>query len=367
MIAIDKRPTTLAEVVGHSLLMKELRKTSLSGYPQVMIFSGPTGIGKTTLAMIVAKTLTCLAPVRLEDRVEPCNACSQCKAVNEGSYGLDVRMLDAAQLAKNDLRLLGEEVAFVPIQAKRKVILIEEVQELFAKSQNTLLKLLERSFENVHFIFTMMDTSKASPAFLNRAQHYRLKPLKSSELAEALYGLCKTLPVFDELPDEFISEGLFAISDNCEGSVRTALQYLERAIAGGYYTKDVIAAEFGFHSVDSIQKILTSLLKRDPAGLDRETFTRDFFYQSNRVLVDAALWAIQQDTASPRAGGYKTVTSFGSFWDLFRTYQKIEHTIRDYFRSDAVMAALIEYYRMAVPAGLPASMTGDLPVRRIKE
>lgn len=214
------RPTTFKEVVGQKHVIQTLKNAiSEKRTSHAYVFSGLRGIGKTTIARILAKAVNCLNPVD----GEPCNECEHCKAIinNETT---DILELDAASNnGVDEIRGLLEKVNFLPSFLNKKVYIIDEVHMLSTAAFNALLKTLEEPPAYVMFILATTEPHKIPMTILSRCQRFDFKQLTIEELTKELTYICeqeqiKTTPA-----------ALNVIATAAEGGMRDALSILDQA------------------------------------------------------------------------------------------------------------------------------------------
>ena len=225
------RPTNFDEVVGQKYIIQTIKnsiKNEKIGH--AYIFSGPRGIGKTTIARIIAKAVNC--PNVKE--ANPCNNCVACKSINEGS-SIDVIEIDAASNnGVEEMRNLLEKVNFLPGSFKYKIYIIDEVHMLSISAFNALLKTLEEPPMHVIFILATTEPHKVPATILSRCQRFDFKPLYTTEIKAQLEKV-------KELENININdEALEVIAEAAEGGMRDALSILDQVSA---YGNEEITAE----------------------------------------------------------------------------------------------------------------------------
>ena len=226
VLARKYRPTNFKEVVGQDHVVQALSNSiSQDRIHQAYLLAGTRGVGKTTIARILAKCLNCQSadgPV-----TNPCDECSACEEIKAGRH-LEFLEIDAAsRTGVDDMRELIENVQYKPSNGLYKIYLIDEVHMLSKASFNALLKTLEEPPEHVVFIFATTDPDRIPKTVLSRCLQLNLKIVPQNILQNHLLSIVKD----ENVPNEVDALGLIAESAN--GSVRDALTLLDQAIAHG--------------------------------------------------------------------------------------------------------------------------------------
>ncbi len=218
-LANKYRPRTFEEVVGQKFVKRVLaRALDRKDIPHALLFAGPRGIGKTTLARIFARGLNCEAG----PTSKPCGVCRFCKEIDEGR-SVDVVEIDAASnRGIENVREIQEQLRYMPV-SRYRVYIIDEVHMLTTEAFNSLLKTLEEPPPYVVFVLATTDPHKIPATVLSRLQKFNLKPHSVSDIVERLkYVAAKEgISVTDE--------ALRMIAERSEGSLRDALVMLEQA------------------------------------------------------------------------------------------------------------------------------------------
>ncbi|MQZ29459.1 DNA polymerase III subunit gamma/tau [Acinetobacter haemolyticus] len=224
VLARKYRPRNFNELVGQNHVSRALTSALERGrLHHAYLFTGTRGVGKTTIARILAKCLNCETGVTST----PCEVCATCKAVNEGRF-IDLIEIDAASRTKvEDTRELLDNVPYAPTQGRFKVYLIDEVHMLSTHSFNALLKTLEEPPEHVKFLFATTDPQKLPITVVSRCLQFTLRPLAVDEITEHLTAI---------LAKEHIDadqDAIWQIAESAQGSLRDALSLTDQAIAYG--------------------------------------------------------------------------------------------------------------------------------------
>jgi len=222
VLARKYRPGTFDEVVGQEHITDLVKQAITSGrLAHAFLFCGPRGIGKTSCARILAKSLNCVNGPTLT----PCGTCPACKEITSGS-SFDVLEIDgASNRGIDEIRTLRENVKFVPSYGRYKIYIVDEVHMLTSEAFNALLKTLEEPPAHVKFIFATTDPNKVPGTIISRCQRYDFKRISLKDTAEALSAIGKKEKLQIDQP------ALYAIAKASQGSFRDALSILDQVSA----------------------------------------------------------------------------------------------------------------------------------------
>ncbi len=263
VLARKWRPHNFTEVVGQAHVITSLTNAlKHQRLHQAYLFTGTRGVGKTTLARILAKAMNC---ENLQD-FNPCGQCDICRAVDEGRF-LDLIEVDAASRTKvEDTRDLLDNAQYAPNQGRYKVYLIDEVHMLSGHSFNALLKTLEEPPAHVKFLLATTDPHKIPVTVLSRCLQLNLKRLLPSEIFTQM-GF-----ILGQEGISFEPEALKLISRAADGSMRDGLSLLDQAIVygNGQVNNDDVHAMLGSIAQQPVESILQALANADaPAILNQ--------------------------------------------------------------------------------------------------
>ena len=217
------RPQTFDTVVGQNHITTTLKNAIKNKQlAHAFLFCGPRGVGKTTCARILAKTINC---ENLQPDGEACNACQSCISFNEGA-SMNIHELDAASNnSVDDIRTLVEQVRFAPQAGEYKVYIIDEVHMLSASAFNAFLKTLEEPPPYAIFILATTEKHKILPTILSRCQIFDFKRITANDTVEHLEGICKKEKINAE------KAALQVIAQKSEGCMRDALSILDKIVS----------------------------------------------------------------------------------------------------------------------------------------
>jgi DNA polymerase-3 subunit gamma/tau len=259
VLARKSRPQTFDQVVGQRSVVKTLQNSlTRDRVAHAILFSGVRGVGKTTLARIMAKAINCES----DSGDRPCNSCGSCKEIIAGS-ALDLIEIDgASNRGIQEIRELKEKIKFMPTSSKYKIIIIDEVHMLTTEAFNALLKTLEEPPKHVHFMFATTELHKLPITILSRCQQYELKRIPAPELSEHFRKLAESEDITLDPP------ALSLIVREAAGSVRDGLSLLDQVFSFGekhITTQDVIEV-LGLVDRDILMGLTEALLRGDRAG-----------------------------------------------------------------------------------------------------
>ncbi|MGQ4877474.1 DNA polymerase III subunit gamma/tau [Billgrantia sp. LNSP4103-1] len=230
VLARKWRPRTFHELVGQEHVQRALVNALDQGrLHHAYLFTGTRGVGKTTLARILAKCLNCTAKGHGDDGVTslPCGECDSCRAIDEGRF-VDLIEVDAASRTKvEDTRELLDNVQYAPTQGRYKVYLIDEVHMLSTSSFNALLKTLEEPPPHVKFLLATTDPQKLPATVLSRCLQFTLKNMPPERIVTHLAKVLEVEGV------GFEESALWLLGRAADGSMRDAMSLTDQAIAFG--------------------------------------------------------------------------------------------------------------------------------------
>src|SRR5215210_383932 len=254
------RPQNFNTVVGQShittTLKNAIRNQQLA---HAFLFCGPRGVGKTTCARILAKTINC---ENISAAGEACNYCHSCVSFNEGT-SLNIHELDAASNnSVDDIRVLVDQVRFAPQAGKYKVYIVDEVHMLSASAFNAFLKTLEEPPSYAIFILATTEKHKILPTILSRCQIFDFKRITIQDTVDHLQAIAKKEEV---KADE---AGLQLIAQKSEGCMRDALSILDKIVSftGGDVTYANTLEHLNILDADYYFKLIDCMLTQDLAG-----------------------------------------------------------------------------------------------------
>ena len=289
VLARKWRPHSFTDMVGQGHVLKVLINALDSNrLHHAYLFTGTRGVGKTTLARILAKCLNCEAGVGSN----PCGECSACVSIDEGRF-IDLIEVDAASRAKVDeTRELMDNVQYSPTAGRYKVYLIDEVHMFSNHSFNALLKTLEEPPPHVKFLLATTEPKRIPITILSRCMQFNLKHLTTEQIEVQL----KTILTEEKIPAEDISIHLIAAA--ADGSMRDALSLLDQAISYGDGQLDETQVRDMLGTIDSndLTGLLEDLIGQD-AGAMFERINRMAEMSPDYDTVLAELLSVLHDIA----------------------------------------------------------------------
>ncbi len=295
------RPQIFAEVLGQKPIIRTLQnQVSAGSVAHAYLFTGSRGVGKTSVARILAKAVNCVSENRRigESEVgksnagDACGVCEVCKAVEAGNF-MDMVEIDAASnTGVDNIRDLIEHVKFSPSLGKYKVFIIDEVHMLSKGAFNALLKTLEEPPKHALFILATTEINKVPATIVSRTQRFDFKALSPTDIFEHLQTITKSENL------ELSNEILELVAENAEGSVRDALSLLGKvATLGSNASLSDCQQLLGITDIAVCEDLLGKIVTGDAGGLpdffgalaerglDYAILTRDFLEYLRKVLI----------------------------------------------------------------------------------
>ena len=312
VLALKYRPKIFEEIIGQKITADTIiNSIKADKIPNAYLFTGIRGVGKTTIARIVAKSLNCLNGIeKLCDK----NLCVNCKGISESSH-MDVLELNGADKTSiNDIRDLIEFSKYGPTSSKYKVFIIDEVHQISASAFNALLKILEEPPSYLKFILATTEIKKVPVTIVSRCQRFDLSRVKSEDLFQFIKK------VKDKENGNVSDEALKLIVKISEGSVRDALSLLDRCLLSlgnkkelnlseaqkifGYFDKSQLIEMFNLVLLGDEKKVLELYKKIFDQGIDPKVFINDFleliyyFKNINSLTIESTNFSLNNEEFS---------------------------------------------------------------------
>ncbi|HER00644.1 MAG TPA: DNA polymerase III subunit gamma/tau [candidate division Zixibacteria bacterium] len=290
VLARKYRPQTFEDVIAQKHITDTLQNAiKQKRFSHAYLFTGTRGTGKTTTARILAKALNCEhGPLPV-----PCNECSNCKQITNGS-SLDVIEVDAASnTGIDDIRDLREKARYTPATSRYKIYIIDEIHRLSGNAFDGLLKTLEEPPSHVIFIFATTDPQKLPPTILSRCQRYDFRRIPFKDMSDYLKMLA------DKEKIDIEEEGIALLAQKGDGSLRDALSIFEQVMACSdqTITRELIADTLGLVDLELLFKLTDCILNKDSngalklveemfvSGVDVSQFISDFQEHFRKILI----------------------------------------------------------------------------------
>ena len=341
VLALKYRPSTFDDLIGQEVVAETIvNSIKANKIPNAYLFTGIRGIGKTTTARIVAKSLNCLNGINnlCKDKL-----CDNCNAISNSNH-IDVLEMDAAsKTGVDDVRDLIEFSRYGPTSSKYKIFIIDEVHMLSKQAFNALLKTLEEPPEYLKFIFATTEIKKIPITVVSRCQRFDLSRIKSSELFEFLKK------IKDKENGKATDDALKLIVKISEGSVRDALSLLDRGLISLNQSKELDLNEaqkvFGYFNKSKLIEIVRLILKGEEKkvieiyreiynqGIEPKIFINDFleiiyyFKNINFLNVESTNFSLNDEDYSKIKEIAEVVDNhiFILFWQFtIRTLKELE-------------------------------------------
>ncbi len=255
------RPTNFSELLGQEVLTKILNYSIINNrLSQGYLLTGTRGVGKTSSARIIAKTINCTSSVIIEGNITPCEKCANCSNFNEHSHPDIIEMDAASKTSVDDIRKIIEHCEYKPMLSLYKVFIIDEVHMLSKGAFNALLKILEEPPAHVIFIFATTEVQKIPLTVISRCQRYDLRRLTFDEI----YTLLQKIATKENLNCDSSAFRLIAL--HSDGSAREAIALLDQAAIlsqGDIISSSTLINMLGLVEVDHIISFLKYIISND--------------------------------------------------------------------------------------------------------
>lgn len=282
VLARKWRPRDFDALVGQQHVVRALTNGLNEGrLHHAFLFTGTRGVGKTTIARILAKALNCLQGVS----ATPCGTCDHCVAIDEGRF-VDLLEIDAASRTRvDDTREILDNVPYAPARGRFKVYLIDEVHMLSTHSFNALLKTLEEPPEHVKFVLATTDPQKIPVTILSRCMQFNLRRLGPDEIAGQMQSILRAEGLeFDDAAVELLARA-------ADGSMRDGLSLLDQALVAGSgaLQREPVEDMLGTVEQRHLEAILDALVEADPgAALQAVAAVHELARDMARLLAELA-------------------------------------------------------------------------------
>ncbi len=335
------RPGSFEDVVGQGHVVQTLvNAIATKRIAHAFLFSGTRGVGKTTVARILAKALNC----EQGPTSTPCGQCPNCVEITQGT-SVDVIEIDgASNTSVDDVREVRENVKFAPFRGGYRVYIIDEVHMLSTSAFNALLKTLEEPPAHVVFVFATTEIHKIPATILSRCQHYNFRRISGVEIAQRLRLVAQEEGISIE------DRSLTALARASEGSMRDALSLLDQAVAFGGKTVQHADLEMLLGAVprEFVERMISAIVAQDSPGAvriisqvldqghDLRAYCSDLVEYLRNMLV-AAVVSSEEDLAGliegaaderQRIRGHATSFTVEQLQDLFKTLSQAEDGLR---------------------------------------
>jgi DNA polymerase III subunit gamma/tau len=347
------RPRKWGHIFGQDSVVKALRKRILDNdFATATLLQGPFGTGKTTICEIFAAGMQAHDENGNPDWDNP-----SCQAILKGTFDRDTIRLDGSQLSgKADIVEATRNINMKPMYDRYRIIIIEECDQLSTAGMSSLLKVLETSKPYVKFILLSMEDKGVPPAVKSRCQTYNIRPLGIRDTMMCLKDIMEQTGDWtnEKIPNDFRLKGLSAIASAAQGSMRQAVQYLEKCIVNEAWTEEEISDLLEVMDEVATYKILDGLLvKSKDESLWRKLIwmktgdeTNHFINYALMMLSEAMIYKETEVAAADNTEWrMKSLSSSPNIDKLFYCLSLHPQLTKPYIRTSDILGALASYYQ----------------------
>ena len=348
---IEYRPYKFENVIAQDKVVKGLQNAITKGnLGHAVALIGNSGLGKSTLARIVAMSLNCEHPIKTDKGIEPCCECASCKDVMLGRFNRSIQCINGNDLTIDKMRELEESLSYDSMTDPNKVIIIEEAQTVPTQSFKSFLVLLEKTYNHVYFILTSTDEGKFSSSYASakdnatreknalrsRLSLYKLENPTTESISNYLFELFTTkIDPNGELPDECMNIIPY-IAQNSKNNIRQALNDFNVILDAECYEKDDVIKLLGYQDDEKESEMVISLLYKDKTALkyinDSTDIEGNFVYWYKILSNNALRDMLDEPLESAwKEKSYKKMKDSGNLLKLYEVFNRTQQLCSSYF------------------------------------